>query len=75
MVYDDPALKHELLERGISEASMRAHASTLGVTDAFIKECRLSESSPALRKCIKCDLAFLSSGIHNRLCRRCPTRS
>lgn len=74
MVSDDVQVFRELLGRGIDESSVRAHARELGVTDGFIKECRLSGSRPAMRCCIKCDVKFLSSGIHNRVCRRCASR-
>lgn len=46
----------------------------LGITDRFIKECRLSGTRPAVRRCVKCDVGFLSSGIHNRVCQRCRSR-
>ena len=46
----------------------------LGITDRFIKECRLAGSRPAMRNCVSCDERFLSTGFHNRLCRRCRPR-
>ncbi|MGD8863299.1 MAG: hypothetical protein PVI30_25020 [Myxococcales bacterium] len=64
----------ELTQRGISEESIRAYARELGLTDRIIKESRLAGTRPAMRLCMKCDLRFLSSGIHNRLCRRCVPR-
>jgi hypothetical protein len=73
-VADDTQLFHELSDRGVNEESVRAHARAIGITHEFIKECRLSGSRPAMRVCIKCDARFLSSGIHNRLCRRCCPR-
>jgi hypothetical protein len=74
LVTDDSKLFRELSQRGVNEASIREHAHTLGMTKEFIKQCRLSGSRPAMRSCIKCDATFLSSGIHNRLCPRCPRR-
>jgi hypothetical protein len=74
LVSDDSKLFRELSLRGVNEASIREHAHTLGMTKEFIKQCRLSGSRPAMRACIKCDATFLSSGIHNRLCPRCPRR-
>lgn len=74
LVAGDVTLFSQLATSGITEASVRAHASSLGVTNEFIKQCRLSGSRPAMRVCIRCDARFLSSGIHNRLCQRCPTR-
>lgn len=71
-----------LIEGGSAEARKRVPWATswetvlergreLGVTDRFIKECRLSGSRPAVRCCVNCDADFLSSGYHNRLCQRC----
>jgi hypothetical protein len=74
LVADDASLFRELSRSGFNAAAIRAHARSLGMTHAFIKECRLSGSRPAMRACIRCDARFLSSGIHNRLCRRCPQR-
>lgn len=74
LVADDTKLFDELAARGVSESLVREHARALGITDGFIKECRLSGSRPAMRTCIKCDAVFLSSGLHNRLCRSCPPR-
>lgn len=53
------------------EAAVRARAQALGLTQEFIKRCRLSGTRPALRPCLGCDARFLSSGLGNRLCRRC----
>ncbi|MDH5673824.1 MAG: hypothetical protein OEZ06_16830 [Myxococcales bacterium] len=64
----------ELTRSGISREAICDHARRLGLTDRMIKECRLSGTQPAMRLCMKCDARFLSSGIHNRLCRRCPPR-
>jgi hypothetical protein len=74
LVSDDPKLLGALTHGGVTRADIDAHARALGVTDRFIKECRLSGSRPAMRSCVKCDARFLSSGVHNRLCRRCPAR-
>ena len=54
------------------DASLRAQARALGMTNEFIKRCRLSGSRPAMRVCVMCGAQFLSSGIDNRRCRRCP---
>jgi hypothetical protein len=64
----------ELARDGVSEAAIRERARELGVTWEFIKQCRLSGSRPAIRACMRCDASFLSSGIENRLCRRCVRR-
>jgi hypothetical protein len=64
----------EPTRRGISEESIRAHARNLGLADRMIEESRLAGMRPALRVCMKCDARFLSSGVHNRLRRRCPPR-
>lgn len=74
LISDDTKLIRELERRGVSEASVRAHARALGMTWEFIKQCRLSGSRPAMRVCVNCDVRFLSSGIDNRLCRRCGRR-
>ena len=70
----DASLFRELSARGINAASVYARARAIGLTREFVKECRLSESRPAMRSCIRCDSSFLSLGIHNRLCRRCVAR-
>jgi hypothetical protein len=70
----DTALFGELAARGVSSAAVHARARAIGVTREFIKECRLSDSRPAMRSCINCAFWFLSSGIQNRLCRRCASR-
>jgi len=74
MVAEDPARLRELSRTGIAEASIRARARALGITGEFIKRCRLSGSRAAMRVCINCDVKFLSSGIHNRICNRCRPR-
>jgi hypothetical protein len=70
----DTALFGELAARGVSSAAVHARARAIGITREFIKECRLSDSRPAMRSCINCGFWFLSSGIQNRLCRRCASR-
>jgi hypothetical protein len=74
LVAEDGTLIEELSRGGLNEESVRAQARELGMTNEFIKQCRLSGSRPAMRRCIACDASFLSSGIDNRLCRRCPRR-
>jgi hypothetical protein len=59
---------------GVDEETVKAHARDLGLSKDFIKKCRLTDSRPSMRKCMRCDAPFLSSGIHNRLCRHCPRR-
>lgn len=71
IVGDERALLHELSLQGVSREAVRSRAVELGLTNEFIRQCRLSGSRPAMRVCIKCDAAFLSAGTHNRLCRRC----
>ncbi len=63
-----------LYSRGFSEKTVTERASRLGLTRDFIKRCRLAETRPAVRTCVKCDASFLSAGKHNRLCGRCPAR-
>jgi len=70
----DAALFGELAACGVSSAAVHARARAIGVTREFIRECRLSDSRPAIRSCINCDFWFLSTGIQNRLCRRCASR-
>ena len=36
---------------------------------------RVSGDAPRQRRCMTCGTDFLSEGWHNRLCRRCRTRS
>jgi hypothetical protein len=70
----DTALLGELAACGVTSAAVHARARAIGVTREFIRECRLSDSRPAMRSCINCDFWFLSTGIQNRLCRRCASR-
>jgi hypothetical protein len=74
LVAEDGSLDDAVLRGGMSEEAIRGRARALGVTNEFIKRCRLSGSRPAMRRCICCDARFLSSGVNNRLCRRCPRR-
>ena len=74
LVAEDTLPEALLLQAGVAEAIVRARARDLGLSKEFIKNCRLSESRPGMRVCIRCDTRFLSSGVHNRLCRHCPRR-
>jgi hypothetical protein len=74
LIHTEPALLHALYRTGISKEAVNARAARLGLTNEFIKRCRLTGIRPSLRKCIKCDASFLSAGPQNRLCRRCPPR-
>lgn len=60
-----------LSKDGGGEIAIRSRAKALGLTNDFIKKCRLNDGQPALRSCMKCDAVFLSWGVQNRLCRRC----
>lgn len=64
----------ELARDGSRWASLVRRGQQLGVTDRIIKECRLAGTKPAMRNCVSCDERFLSTGFHNRLCRRCRPR-
>ncbi len=55
-------------------AAMHTRAKQLGLTNGFIKQCRLSGTQAALRVCMNCSAHFLSWGSQNRLCRRCVPR-
>jgi hypothetical protein len=63
-----------LSKDGGGEIAIRSRAKALGLTNEFIKRCRLNDSQPALRGCMKCDAEFLSWGVQNRLCRRCTPK-
>jgi len=71
IVSEEHTLLRELSSQGLSQEAVRARAGQIGLTNEFIRQCRLSGSRPAMRVCIKCDAFFLSAGTHNRLCRRC----
>ncbi|MFI5307241.1 MAG: hypothetical protein ACHQ53_07815 [Polyangiales bacterium] len=71
IVSEGHALLRELSQRGVSREAVRARAGQIGLTKEFVRRCRLSGSTPAMRVCMKCDALFLSAGKHNRLCRRC----
>jgi hypothetical protein len=70
-VSEEHTLLRELSVQGLSHEAVRARAEQLGLTNEFVRQCRLSGSRPAIRGCVKCDASFLSAGTHNRLCRRC----
>jgi hypothetical protein len=74
LVEPETQLLDALYRNGVSKELVNARAAKLGLTQEFIKRCRLTGSRPGLRKCIKCEASFLSAGPHNRLCRRCPPR-
>lgn len=74
LVVDDTRLLGGLARAGIDRNSIRAYARSLGVSDRFIKECRQSGCRPAMRRCMKCEDRFPSTGIQNRLCRQCIQR-
>lgn len=74
LIADDPEELNALAKNGGGEAALRARAKALGLTNEFIKKCRLSGSQPGLRGCMNCDVTFLSWGLQNRLCRRCSPR-
>lgn len=71
--------EHRDPQRGLTHSGLQwevvvRRAQQLGITDRIIKECRLAGTRPALRNCVSCDERFLSTGFHNRLCRRCRPR-
>ncbi|MCA9583326.1 MAG: YheU family protein [Myxococcales bacterium] len=74
LVFEDEEAAQKLKDAGFSDGAIASRASAMGMTADFIKKCRLSESRPAMRTCVKCDTKFLSAGPHNRLCSRCPAR-
>jgi hypothetical protein len=71
IVSEEHTLLRELSLQGLSQEAVRARAGEMGITNEFIRQCRLSGSRPAIRVCVRCDASFLSAGTHNRLCRRC----
>lgn len=70
----DQELLSALYREESSIEAVNARAAGMGLTSELIKRCRLIGTLPAMRKCIKCDVRFLSAGPHNRLCKRCPPR-
>lgn len=69
---DEEGAKHSRhADTGLSWKAIKRCGRELGMTDGFIKGCRLSGSQPAMRVCVRCDARFLSTGVHNRVCRRC----
>lgn len=73
-LHPEQNLLSDLYREGLSVEAVNARAARMGLTSEFIKQCRLTGTQPAMRKCIKCDARFLSAGPHNRLCKRCPPR-
>ena len=74
LIEPEADLLNALYRSGVSKELVSARAAKLGLTQEFIKRCRLTGTRPSMRKCIKCEASFLSAGPHNRLCRRCPPR-
>ena len=74
LVHPEQDLLNALYRSGLSAEVVSARAARLGLTNEFIKRCRLTGTQPSLRLCIKCDVKFLSAGPQNRLCRRCQPR-
>lgn len=68
------AMMEELSKAGFSRRAVLERAKELGLTDNFVKQCRLSGVDVALRQCLRCDEIFASMGPHNRICRRCQIR-
>jgi hypothetical protein len=71
LVEDEDALLREMSERGCSPTAVRARAAHLGLTGQIVMLCRLAGTRPSMRECLACELRFLSTGPHHRLCRRC----
>jgi hypothetical protein len=74
LISPEQGLLKALYSSGLTAEAINARAARLGLTNDFIKRCRLTGTLPGLRQCIKCDARFLSAGPQNRLCRRCPPR-
>lgn len=74
MVAGDTKQLRALAKEAGGEAAIRSRAKALGLTNDFVKKCRLGGHQPALRECMNCDATFLSWGVQNRLCRRCTPR-
>jgi hypothetical protein len=74
LIDTEPHLLNALYRGGLSKQAVRVRAEQLGLTNEFIKGCRLTGTRPSVRTCVKCDARFLSAGPQNRLCRRCPPR-
>ena len=71
---DPQALKRFSERVGVRVEAVRTRARRLGLTPRIVRGCRLAETRPALRDCLRCDDGFLSRGRHNRLCRKCASR-
>lgn len=71
VVSNDHATMAGLARQLGGRSALQARARSLGLTAAFVKQTRMSNASASMRGCLKCDARFLSSGTHNRLCRKC----
>ena len=74
LVHPEQHLLNALYRNGLTAEAIGACAVRLSLTDEFIKRCRLTGTVPAMRRCVKCDVRFLSAGPQNRLCKKCPPR-
>jgi hypothetical protein len=71
VVEEDSEAFDQLTQAGLTSTDIRNRAAEIGLTNEFVKRLKLSGTRPAMRACLKCNAAFLSSGPHNRLCPRC----
>lgn len=71
---DPRSMIEELGQAGIAKEEIIRRGAALGVTPAVLSVEEPGRSGLAARVCLRCDQAFLSLGIHNRLCRRCRGR-
>lgn len=69
------AMVKELSRLGFSRDAIVERAKVLGLTDNFVKQCRLAGVDIAVRTCLRCDETFASIGPYNRICQRCKRGS
>ncbi|MBW1871069.1 MAG: hypothetical protein JRJ19_03340 [Deltaproteobacteria bacterium] len=68
------AMFFELRQEGFSRLEVVHRAAKLGLTKQFIQQCNENGVILTIRECLGCNKSFVSTGVHNRLCRGCQTR-
>jgi hypothetical protein len=74
LVHPERGPLEALYRSGMTAESVSARAAELCVTNEVIKRCRLTGTIPRMRPCLECGARFLSTGSHNRRCKKCPPR-
>ena len=71
---DQQALLDDLAKMGFCRKSVFKRAGDLGITREIVRQCRIAKVDLSMRRCLSCDVMFLSLGPQNRLCNRCRVK-